>query len=589
MSLLDQASLIVTPNAYKAGKLYSVIPNTTLGDMDVSRALSATRVNEQKFIEIARTNLALRSEEFDNLGVWPPSIGGTGVNPIRTANSTISPIGTLTADTILFDRGAGNTATDQSVINQLITITAAETYVFSCYLKATTISDVGKQVFIRCGGTGGLIAVTLLSTWVRFQTSATISAGSNQFQIGNRGAFTSSNTVSADIWGAQLEIGTLATKYIPTTTVAKTKFADITQDGLYGANIPRIDYPPLGGCPSILVEPVRTNLVLYSADFDNVSWIKSGAGTGTVPAVTSNANISPSGLMDADKIDLACPTTGSSNWSWVYQSFNATSGLSYTFTVYLKAATPSDVGKIIRFGYTSYNNITLTADWKRYTNTAVAPSTASYSSGFRLRGTETTDTTASFFAYGAQLEAGAYATSYIPTTTVAVLRNDDVISKTGISTLIGQAEGTIFWDVKDLTGSTSTGNPEFMIRNTAFTNWIGLTSSTFALPFRITVKLTSVVIPIIDYTSAITSAKACVKYGTFGATLFVNGVPVATSAVNPNFSFDNILFRGSIFSYKTNSFALWKTALTDDQCILLTGASFSTYPEMANALIYTIQ
>ena len=57
MSLLTEASLIVTPNAYNVNKLYSVIPNTTLGDMDVSRGSSATRVNSGGLIEIARTNL----------------------------------------------------------------------------------------------------------------------------------------------------------------------------------------------------------------------------------------------------------------------------------------------------------------------------------------------------------------------------------------------------------------------------------------------------------------------------------------------------------------------------------------------------
>jgi hypothetical protein len=45
MSLLNSASLVVTPNAYKEGTLYSVIPNTTLGDMTVVRATTATRVN----------------------------------------------------------------------------------------------------------------------------------------------------------------------------------------------------------------------------------------------------------------------------------------------------------------------------------------------------------------------------------------------------------------------------------------------------------------------------------------------------------------------------------------------------------------
>jgi hypothetical protein len=52
------------------------------------------------------------------------------------------------------------------------------------------------------------------------------------------------------------------------------------------------------------------------------------------------------------------------------------------------------------------------------------------------------------YIYGAQLEAGAYATSYIPTLGAAVTRGLDACSKTGISSLIGQTEGTLFVETK---------------------------------------------------------------------------------------------------------------------------------------------
>jgi len=55
--------------------------------------------------------------------------------------------------------------------------------------------------------------------------------------------------------------------------------------------------------------------------------------------------------------------------------------------------------------------------------------------------------TSGVYLWGAQLELGAYATSYIPTVASTVTRNADVISKTGISSLIGQTEGTLFCDV----------------------------------------------------------------------------------------------------------------------------------------------
>jgi hypothetical protein len=66
MSLLDTASLIVTPNGYKEGKLYSVIPSDGSGDMSVVRATTATRVNSAGLIELVPYNLVNYSEQFDN-------------------------------------------------------------------------------------------------------------------------------------------------------------------------------------------------------------------------------------------------------------------------------------------------------------------------------------------------------------------------------------------------------------------------------------------------------------------------------------------------------------------------------------------
>ena len=50
MSLLNDVSIAVTPNGYKAEKLYAVIPSSGAADMDVTRATDATRVNERKLM-----------------------------------------------------------------------------------------------------------------------------------------------------------------------------------------------------------------------------------------------------------------------------------------------------------------------------------------------------------------------------------------------------------------------------------------------------------------------------------------------------------------------------------------------------------
>jgi hypothetical protein len=100
MSLLDTASLILTPNAYKEGKLYSVIPSDGSGDFTFTRATTATRVNSAGLVELVPYNLLQRSEEFDN-GYWIK----------RKCNyyskCTTAPNGTMTADK-LYPTSSGN-------------------------------------------------------------------------------------------------------------------------------------------------------------------------------------------------------------------------------------------------------------------------------------------------------------------------------------------------------------------------------------------------------------------------------------------------------------------------------------------------
>jgi hypothetical protein len=114
MTLLSKASFLVTPNGYKASKLYAAIPTNGDGDMTVTRATTATRVDENDLVssvasnvpridytgggcpsillEPQRTNIVLRSEEFDNVS-FVKNLSSV------TPNNTTAPDGTLTADT----------------------------------------------------------------------------------------------------------------------------------------------------------------------------------------------------------------------------------------------------------------------------------------------------------------------------------------------------------------------------------------------------------------------------------------------------------------------------------------------------------
>ena len=242
----DQASLVVVPSGYKSGKIYAQKPLTTDGQLTFTRASTATRVNASGLIESVasgvprldytnsscpkillepqRSNSVTRSEAFDD-AAWQKTAAGTGVAPAVTANHAISPDGTQNADLVVFNRGAGNTSSDFSWIYQNF-VTSAATYTISCYVKAATSADVGKNVAWRNFGGGDAWDVTLTNEWQRISVQATGGGASQEVGFYNRGGYSSANSVSVLMWGFQAEVGAYATSYIPTTSAAVTRLAD---------------------------------------------------------------------------------------------------------------------------------------------------------------------------------------------------------------------------------------------------------------------------------------------------------------------------------------------------------------------------
>jgi hypothetical protein len=221
------------------------------------------------------------------------------------------------------------------------------------------------------------------------------------------------------------------------------------------SNVPRIDYSG-GGCPSILVEGQRTNLVLYSQQFDNAYWGQ------FLCTITANDAISPDGTQNADKI---VSTLANSNNVVFRNNITGISGGSQTISFFAKAGTSStarlqifDLTNVFSSEYNLTNGTTAnttagaTATIKLYGNgwySCTLTATTLAANHFFDFGIKSTAVGQFAYIYGAQFESLAnYATSYIPTTTASVTRNADVISKTGISSLIGQTEGTLYTEIK---------------------------------------------------------------------------------------------------------------------------------------------
>lgn len=196
-------------------------------------------------------------------------------------------------------------------------------------------------------------------------------------------------------------------------------------------NTPRFDYNPATlAAQGLLIEEQRTNLLTYSSEFDNAAWIKNNA------TVSANSIASPDGNVDADKL-VESTATGLHS---IQQAITVASGTTYTFTVYAKVGERQKLYLIgSAAGFTANQAIydvstgvvssvvacTATMSsvgngWYRCVWTATATANASTTFNIFLdngtTNTYTGDGTSGLYIYGAQLEAGAFPTSYIPST-----------------------------------------------------------------------------------------------------------------------------------------------------------------------------
>jgi hypothetical protein len=219
------------------------------------------------------------------------------------------------------------------------------------------------------------------------------------------------------------------------------------------ANKGRISYR-LGTnkCPNLLVERSRTNLFPNSEDFTNTSWGKLGGAT-----VTANQIIAPDGTLTADMI-----TEGTS--VLVYYTTLLPAG-TYTQSYYAKKGTSDIFGMYFGGSFTASFNLTLGTiisqnntvaqienvgnGWFRCTATATIG--ADFFGGINVNSVDGS----TFYVWGADIKTGSLLTSYIPTGAAAVTANADVITKTGISAIIPQTKGGLFFDGYLQAGSLS--------------------------------------------------------------------------------------------------------------------------------------
>ena len=304
-NLLEQASLVLIPSGYKEDVVYSEIPINGAGDMSFTRSSNGTRVNSAGLVEVCPWNMLSNSEEFTTGNGWFANTTG-GSTATQTSNYGVAPNGTTTADRIQLALNSGAYA--DWVLVPTLPIVVGQVYTYSMYMKSLTGTTTVQFLNDASGG----ITKTITTEWVRYDYTFT----ATNVQIYPRFLLnTSTTSSSADLlaWGAQLNIGSTAKPYFPTT------------DRL---NVPRLTYQNGGGgFPSLLLEKQSTNYITYSEQFDNAAWTKNGV------SLTANNTTSPDGTTNAD---LLTTNDAAGSVYRMYEANSAGSDAVCTTSVYFK-------------------------------------------------------------------------------------------------------------------------------------------------------------------------------------------------------------------------------------------------------------
>ena len=445
----------------------------------------------------------------------------TSPGATETANTSVAPDGTTTADTITEDSATSLHVSSQSFgaisgtvtlsvfaklgsgtrfltigLNRDATHTASATFDLSLGTNTQTQVNGGiyaspsatitavAQSFYRCTLT--VTTDTVTSIRIGLNNTGTPTTANRAFGAD----YTGDDTSSLILWGAQLEQRSAVTAYTPTTTQPITNYIPVLETAASG--VARFDHNPttfesLG----LLVEEQRTNLFTYSEDFSDSDWAK------TDSSITANTIVAPDGALTGDKFIPASGATG------LLEQTQTGSGLTtYTFSIYLKKGEDTSTLLVLRgaaFANRAQVNVnlstgTLSSIVSVGTFTSAVANIISVGNGWyrvsltgttgsgeaTIRGRVTSDSSGDGFSgiyiWGAQLEEASFSTSYIPTVASQVTRSADVAVMTGtnFSSWYNAAEGTLYAESQWTTTSARNNSPLFRFDDGTNNNFLSL-------------------------------------------------------------------------------------------------------------------
>jgi hypothetical protein len=381
--------------------------------------------------------------------------GGTALRKVAYGSELVTN-GTFDTDTTGWS--AERSGLLSSVGGSLVVENGAANYGYASQSFAT---EIGKCYVIEAAvvssSNGAIVRAGISSTTGDYLNKTT--SGADEHKV----SFVATTTTTYIYLGTQLN--TLGhTAIFDNVSVKEVTFdqGDLTLFN-HPADIPRIEYDANGNVLGLLVEEQRTNLVTYSEDFSESFWSTFGV------SISSNVAVSPDGSTSADKL-VENDQSSNHQVNWGLASIELATDAPLSFSIFAKAGERNKMA--FRWGVWVFCTFDLSAGSVTPLNNAtyVVTNAATVDCGngwyrcqFTIKNTGATalaqaswrildaggnqsylgDGTSGLYIWGAQLEAGSFSTSYIPTSGSTATRSADVASIPVSAFGYNQSEGTV--------------------------------------------------------------------------------------------------------------------------------------------------